>query len=146
MSFLRPNRFMPASAVIPVLTYSDVRAAVAWHCEAFGFREELRIADHRAQLGIGDGSIVLAQGTVDPVTAGWPTYSIMVRVVDADAHHDHAVACGARVTIPLTTYPFGERQYTAVDIGGHVWTFSQTVADIDPATWEGVSIPHASHE
>jgi uncharacterized glyoxalase superfamily protein PhnB len=35
------------------------------------------------------------------------------------------------------THPFGERQYTVADIGGHVWTFSQSVADIDPATWGG---------
>jgi uncharacterized glyoxalase superfamily protein PhnB len=136
---------MPASAVIPVLTYSDVRAAVEWHGATFGFREQLRIADHRAQLGIGADSVVFAQGSVDTATAGWPTHSIMVRVVDVDAHHDRAVVCGARVTIPLTTYPFGERQYTAVDIGGHVWTFSQTVADIDPATWEGVTVTYASH-
>lgn len=34
----------------------------------------------------------------------------------------------------------GERQCTAVDPGGHVWTFSQTVADIDPGTWGGVLV------
>jgi len=26
---------------------------------------------------------------------------------------------------------------TLVDIGGHTWTFSQTIADIDPADWGG---------
>jgi uncharacterized glyoxalase superfamily protein PhnB len=36
-----------------------------------------------------------------------------------------------------TTYPFGERQYSVIDIGGHRWTFTQTVADIDPAIWGG---------
>jgi hypothetical protein len=36
------------------------------------------------------------------------------------------------------THPFGERQYTAADPGGHVWTVSQTIADVDPRDWGGV--------
>jgi hypothetical protein len=24
------------------------------------------------------------------------------------------------------------------DPGGHIWTFSQTIADVDPAAWGGV--------
>ena len=29
---------------------------------------------------------------------------------------------------------------SAVDIGGHRWTFSQTIADVDPADWGGTAI------
>jgi uncharacterized glyoxalase superfamily protein PhnB len=32
----------------------------------------------------------------------------------------------------------GERQYSAEDLGGHVWTFSQSIADVDPASWGGI--------
>jgi uncharacterized glyoxalase superfamily protein PhnB len=35
-------------------------------------------------------------------------------------------------------FPYGERQYTVQDPGGHIWTFSQTIADVDPAAWGGV--------
>ena len=34
----------------------------------------------------------------------------------------------------------GERQYTAVDLGGHVWTFSQSIADVAPEERGGVSV------
>ena len=34
---------MPTATVIPVLIVPDVRAAVAWLTEAFGFEERLRI-------------------------------------------------------------------------------------------------------
>jgi uncharacterized glyoxalase superfamily protein PhnB len=44
------NRSMPPSAVIPELPYPDVREATDWLCRAFGFKERLRIGDHRAQL------------------------------------------------------------------------------------------------
>jgi uncharacterized glyoxalase superfamily protein PhnB len=45
---------------------------------------------------------------------------------------------GARIINPPTDYPFGEQQYTVEDIGGHRWTFSQTIADVDPKTWSGL--------
>ena len=31
--------------------------------------------------------------------------------------------------------PFGVRQYTAIDPGGHRWTFSQNIADVAPEAW-----------
>lgn len=61
----------------------------------------------------------------------------MVRVVDVDAHHARAVAGGASVSGPPTSFPFGERQYSAIDVGGHTWTFSQTETDVDPRAWGG---------
>jgi uncharacterized glyoxalase superfamily protein PhnB len=61
----------------------------------------------------------------------------MVRVADVDAHHRRAVEHGAQVLQAPTTFPYGERQYTVRDHGGHVWTFSESVADVDPATWGG---------
>jgi uncharacterized glyoxalase superfamily protein PhnB len=47
---LKPKRSVPSATVIPELPYPDVRAAVAWLCSAFGFRERFQIGDHRAQL------------------------------------------------------------------------------------------------
>lgn len=35
-------------------------------------------------------------------------------------------------------FPYGERQYTVRDIGGHIWTFSESVADIDRGSWGGM--------
>jgi uncharacterized glyoxalase superfamily protein PhnB len=61
----------------------------------------------------------------------------MVRVTDIDAHCARARSAGARIVQEPATYPYGERQYTAVDPGGHAWTFSESVADVDPASWGG---------
>jgi uncharacterized glyoxalase superfamily protein PhnB len=41
---------------------------------------------------------------------------------------------------PPTDYPYGERQCTVEDLGGHHWTFSQSIADVDPADWGGVLV------
>jgi len=135
---LAKNRSMPDFGVLPVLNYRDVRAAVTWLCRAFGARERLSIGEHRAQLLIGDGAFVVAsfQGMGLPAQDA-PRHSILVRVDDVDAHMKHAAEFGARILARPTDYPYGERQYTAEDAGGHVWTFSQTIADVDPATWGG---------
>lgn len=129
------NRSVPDAAVIPVLVYPDVPGAAAWLCSAYGFRVRLRIGDHRAQLVYGDGAVILTRGDAD--LSG---HSVHVRVDDADAHHDRAVAAGARIVSPPSDYPYGERQYTAEDPAGRRWTFSQSIADVDPATWGGTLV------
>jgi uncharacterized glyoxalase superfamily protein PhnB len=125
---------MPPSVVIPVLSYPDVREAVGWLCRSFGFVERLRIGDHRAQLSFGEGSIVVTGQPGEPVGSG---PSVMVRVADVYSHCEHARQLGARIISPPADYPYGERQYTAEDLGGHRWTFSQTIADVDPRDWGG---------
>jgi uncharacterized glyoxalase superfamily protein PhnB len=130
------NRSMPVSGVIPVLCYPDVEQAAKWLCAAFGFRERLAIGDHRIQLHAGSGAVVVAGGAATNVSAA--PISIMVRVEDAHAHCAGAQAHGATILHEPSDYPYGERQYSARDLAGYVWTFSQSIADVDPAVWGGV--------
>lgn len=133
------NRSIPDAAVIPVLHYADAPAAAAWLCRAFGFTERLRIASHRIQLLVpGGGAVVAADGgPANGLVAGAAGQSVMVRVADVDAHCAQAGAAGAELLSKPTSQPYGERQYSARDAGGHVWTFTQTIADVDPADWGG---------
>jgi uncharacterized glyoxalase superfamily protein PhnB len=135
------NRSVPRSSVIPELAYRDVSEAARWLCDAFGFRERLRIGNHRVQLVLGDGAMVVTELPDDAaVDADRATHSLLVRVEDADAHRDRAAAAGARILAEPTDYPFGERQYSAEDVGGHRWTFTQSIADVDPESWGGTPI------
>jgi uncharacterized glyoxalase superfamily protein PhnB len=127
---------MPPGAIIPELAYPDVASAAAWLCDAFGFTERLRIGDHRRQLTFGGASLVVT-ANAEESPAALSTHSIMVRVPNADLHCAHARQRGARILNPPTDYPFGERQYTAEDPSGRRWTFSQSIADVDPADWGG---------
>jgi uncharacterized glyoxalase superfamily protein PhnB len=139
---MKPNRSIPASTVIPVLIYPDVRQAVDWLAKAFGFTERVRIGeDHRSQLSVGDGAVILGDVRNErrPPRPGEVTHSVIVRVEDAHAHCEHARAHGARIVSEPTDYPYGERQYTAEDHAGHQWTFSQTLTDVAPEEWGGIS-------
>jgi uncharacterized glyoxalase superfamily protein PhnB len=134
---MKTNRSMPSSVVIPVLAYANVRESADWLCRAFGFAERLRIGEHRAQPSFGSGSVIVADQQERLPEAGCG-HSVMVRVTDVDSHYEHAEKSGARIISPPTDFPYGERQYSAADIGGHLWTFSQTIADVDPKVWGGI--------
>ena len=131
------NRSVPSASVIPELAYPDVREAAAWLCRAFGFQERLRIGDHRIQLVFGDGAVVVTALTAEQEQPGPTGHALLVRVDDLDAHHAQAVASGARIVQEPADFPYGERQYTAEDPVGRRWTFSQSIADVDPASWGG---------
>ena len=137
---MRTNRSIPSSTVVPVLIYPDVREAVAWLAAAFGFVERLRIGEnHRSQLQAGDGAVIAADVRRDkvPPRRGEVTHSVLVRIEDARAHCERARANGARILMEPTDFEYGERQYLAEDFAGHQWTFSETLEDVDPATWGG---------
>lgn len=131
---MRANRSMPRAAVIPQLDYPDLNAAADWLVKAFGFTVRLRIGAHRIQMNVGDGAVVLTEPG-----RGTPRASIMVRVEDVDAHFERAKAAGARIHQPPESYPYGERQYAAEDPAGHIWTFSRSIADVEPESWGGTS-------
>jgi uncharacterized glyoxalase superfamily protein PhnB len=127
---VKTNRSVPEASVIPELPYPDVREAVDWLTRAFGFKERLQIGDHRAQLVFENGAVIAIQGDA-------PGSTLLVRVPDADAHRAQAEAAGAKILSEPTDWPYGERQYSAQDLGGHRWTFSESISDVDPGEWGG---------
>jgi uncharacterized glyoxalase superfamily protein PhnB len=142
---VKPNRSVPQATVVPVLIYPDVREAVRWLDEAFGFRERVRIGEgHRAQLSVGDGdgdgAVIIGnvRGERRPPLPGEADHAVMVRVQDTEAHCGRAREHGARILVEPTDFPYGERQYSAEDLAGHHWTFSQTLADVAPEEWGGI--------
>ena len=145
MSSNRPtNRSLPAGTVIPVLVYPDVREAVAWLTEVFGFVERVRIGDHhRSQLRVGaDGGVIVAEahGDQQPPQAAGVTHVVKVRVDDVDACLEHARSHGARVLQEPAEQPYGERECTVEDLAGHRWQFTHTVRDVAPEEWGGVTV------
>ena len=127
------NRSMPRSIVIPELAYPNIGEAIDWLSAAFGFTLRIRMGDHRAQMNVGEGgAVVLIERTRDVSLHT----AVMVRVDDVDAHYQRARKM-ARILREPADFPYGERQYTVEDLAGHHWSFSQSIADIDPRDWGG---------
>ncbi len=151
------NRSRPPGDVIPTLYYEDVEKAIDWLCGAFAFTERFRYGPPGsvggAQLVAGGGIVMVSKGrvgqgpgwgdnaTFKPPPDGEISVLISVHVEDVDRHFEQAKQYGARIVHPPETYPFGERQYTAEDIAGHRWAFSQSVADVAPEAWGATSGP-----
>jgi uncharacterized glyoxalase superfamily protein PhnB len=138
------SRTTGSASVVPELVYADVGAAADWLCETFGFIELWRAGAHRARVAFGNGTVILADadpqyGRAVPGRAGMRSHAVMVKVDNVDAHHDHARQHGARIVNAPADYPYGERQYTAEDLVGHRWTFTQAIADVAPEDWGGTS-------
>jgi uncharacterized glyoxalase superfamily protein PhnB len=127
-----PNRSMPPGVIIPELPYDDVGKAAAWLCQTFGFKERLRIGNHRFQLSFGQNSVVVIERKEPGISY------ILMHVDNVDHYYERARQSGARIVNAPADYPFGERQCTVEDIGGHCWTFSQTIGDVHPKTWGGI--------
>jgi uncharacterized glyoxalase superfamily protein PhnB len=139
------NRSAPHARVTPVLTVRDVRAAVAFYREAFGFVEHVQIGEgHRAQLGLPGGAA--AELIVAEVRPGRRTpsdgrsHQVMLKVEDAAATVARAVQLGAKVTDELHDWEYGERQVALDDPFGHQWVLTQTLVDTAPEQWGGATI------
>ena len=111
----------------PIIVYADANAAIEFLIRAFGFveheihRDETGQVVH-AELRYDTGILMPGQAGVGGAQAIVRT-SIYVAVDDTDAHHDRAVAAGARVVRPLSDTSYGSRDYAAEDLEGNTWYF-----------------------
>ncbi len=129
----------------PVLTVPDVRSAVAWYVEVFGFVEHVRIGDgHRSQLGLPGGppaELVVAE--VRPgrrLPERERSHQVMLKVADVEDVVEAAVARQARLVEPPHDWEYGERQATLDDPFGHQWVLNQTLTDVAPEQWGGKTV------
>ncbi len=125
---------MSRQAIYPGLRYADADAAIAFLRDAFGFEEhevhrdeagvvrhaELALEGDLVMLGQHDGGAWLGGGPPQP---GVGQVGLYIAVADPDAHHDRAVAAGARVVRELEDTPYGSREYSARDPEGVLWSF-----------------------
>ena len=130
-------------SVIPMISYEDGVAALAWLGKAFGFLETARLTtpDGRLSHGemkAGDGLIMLASPTPEYhgpkhhrevceqarrwSTVPWIIDGVLVYVDNLDGHFDRAAAAGARILSEIEEGPPG-RRYRAEDLEGHRWFF-----------------------
>ncbi|MGC9941152.1 MAG: VOC family protein [Verrucomicrobiota bacterium] len=149
------NRSAAPGPVVPTLVYDDVGEAIKWLRETFGFKERFRYGseDHPAgaQIAVGAGSVFLTSPRLGQ-SPNWNdramlraprsnefTHTVCVHVDNVDDLYQRIRRCNARIFSAPETHPFGERQFTVEDLGGHRWTFTQSVADVLPEDWGGRS-------
>jgi uncharacterized glyoxalase superfamily protein PhnB len=136
-------------SVIPNLAYEDGLRAIDWLTRAFGFRENepARFMSDgtvtHAELDVGDGSVVfVATPTPDYESPArhrksceqarrwqdnhWVIDGVTIAVTGLDAHAERARSAGAAILRgPEDVSDVGLRVYTAEDLEGHRWMFTE---------------------
>ena len=129
--------------------YRDPKAALEWLTDAFGFEVTMAIEDpegdprncHYEMAIEGRGRIMIggewAKWTRSPAAVGGVnTQNTHVDVSDVNTHCERARSAGATIAAEPEDQFYGDRTYRAVDLEGHVWTFSSHVRDVTRAEAE----------
>ncbi len=137
------NRSVPADTVLPHILYQDVAEATVWLTKTFNFSEHYRYADPAgtisgAQMHLGNAWIMLKKappGSPSPAQLGYGTQSLTIFVEKVEEHFRKAKSAGAKILEDLHETVYGELQYAAQDLDGHLWLFSKHARDLSPAEW-----------
>jgi uncharacterized glyoxalase superfamily protein PhnB len=140
------NRTVPTDTVIPHVHYRDLEQAIAWLTRAFGFVEHFRYGDpvSGAQLRAGEAWIMihrLKQEAATPKELGYGTQSLTIFIEDVESHFERARSAGTAILEEPHETVYGEFQYAAEDLEGHLWIFSRHARDLSPADW-GATLAH----
>jgi uncharacterized glyoxalase superfamily protein PhnB len=146
-SLMIMNSSVPASTLLPHITYRSVSQASAWLADTFGFTEYYRYGPTGEPSGVlmylGDAYVMLdaaETGQKTPAELGYGTQMLTVFVADIEAHYSKSRAAGAAVVEELHVTMYGERQYGVVDLDGHHWLFSAHDRDVSPSEWGAVIV------
>lgn len=122
------------TAVWPILTYRDARAAMTFLRDAFGFKETVVIAresdpsivEHAEMRWPLGGGVMLGSAGKDDSPFGQRTPgndSVYVVCDDPDGLFDRATTAGAEVVRGLADADYGSRGFTVRDLDGNLWSF-----------------------
>ena len=135
-----PPKDMPR--IVPYLHYNKVEEALEWLSAAFGFKVSFTMPDSQghllhAEMRYGDGLVMMGPtsrdyGALSPLDLAGVNQGLYIYVDDVIAHFEHAKANGADIIMEPEYMFWGDRMYTAKDLEGHKWTFSQHVKDVPP--------------
>jgi uncharacterized glyoxalase superfamily protein PhnB len=123
--------------IVPYLLYPDLREAIGWLADVFGFSEllrytrpggdivhvELERSGHVVMLGLKGGRF----GEVSSL--------ILIFVEDVDATCARAVSVGGAVVDDAHDQPWGLRQAVIADPWGQRWEATEYVRAVPPAVW-----------
>ncbi len=118
------------NGAVPIVPFSDPRAAIAWLERAFGAVATLVVPTEpdqplqHAEVKVGTGIVMIddADRTDSPFAMPGPVV-LYVTVDDPDGLHARAVGAGVEIVMGLTDQDYGSREFAARDPHGNVWCF-----------------------
>lgn len=128
--------------VTPHLVCAGAADAIEFYKKAFNAVEMGRLPGSQGKLmhaaiKIGDSTVMLGDefpqwGSLGPKALKGSPVTIHLYVEDVDAFVKHAVAAGAKITMPLEEMFWGDRYCRLEDPFGHYWSVATHVRDVTP--------------
>jgi uncharacterized glyoxalase superfamily protein PhnB len=129
---------MKLNGAVPIVPYTNPRAAIQWLENTFGATATLVVPPEpdqplaHAEVRVGTGMVMVDDADRDsPFCLPGPVV-VYVVVEDPDFLHHQAAAAGADIIMPLTDQDYGSREFAARDPYGNVWSFGTYRPTIDP--------------
>lgn len=131
--------------VVARLAYDDVRRAIDFLHDAFGFSEhrEARLENGDwilTDIQVVDSLIMIGtsgpHGLVSPRQTAANTQALIVYVDQIDEHYERAKSAGVQIVSDLEDMFWGDRRYEALDCEGHAWSFHEHLRDIPREDWK----------
>jgi PhnB protein len=121
--------------VIPHLTVSDAKKAIAFYQAAFGATPGMVAATPDGKVMHADfrigSSVIYINDPFGPVATP-ANITLHMWSEDVDALFQRAVAAGAEVVMPLANQFWGDRYGHVKDPFGYTWALAQHVEDVSP--------------
>ena len=134
------------TSLTPFLCVRDGAAAIDFYCRAFGATVVSRMdlpsgGVAHAELDFGQGRLQLGDpmpdhGLVAPDGGDQVSASTCLYLPDVDAATERAVALGATLREPPSTFVTGDRFASLLDPFGHRWAVMTRVEDVSPEEQE----------
>ena len=111
---------MKTQNVAPVFQVADLEKAITHYTDVFGFAEDFRFGDY-AGIKLGNACLHICGHSIHARPIGGGTVYIFCDEIDS--YYDDIVKKGAHVKSEPQDYPYGMRDFMAVDIDGNHLAF-----------------------
>ena len=129
-------------SLTPHLICADAADAITFYVKAFNALELTRLPSPQGTLmhtivRIGDSALMLVDenpqwGLLGPKSLKGSPVTVHLYVEDVDATVAHAVAAGAKITMPVADMFWGDRYGQLQDPFGHRWSVATHTRDVTP--------------
>jgi uncharacterized glyoxalase superfamily protein PhnB len=107
----------------PVFAVRDIEASLAYYRDALGFDVAFTWGAPTYYAGVCSGSVTIHLQSASQTERPPGTSSLYLFVANADDAYRELVSRGARIVKGPETYPYGMRDFMAVDIDVNILSF-----------------------
>lgn len=131
-----------STQLTPYLGFKDAARAIEFYANAFGAKEQFRLAEPSGRIGhaemkIGEAQLMMSDeypdfGALSAQTLGGCPITLHLYVEDVDAFVDHAVKAGATLLRPVKDEFYGDRTGQIADPFGYKWMIATQKENVSP--------------